>query len=169
MSLKEDAHLDTPRLYRKRLIPEECIPLDDDIILKMDEDIIITKWNTLHPKKNLHHGFSCYFLKEGYKVSKFLKEDGTLMYWYCDIIKTDYDRDTNTYVFTDLLADVIMFPDGFVRVVDIDEIALTLREGKLPKDDVITLLENLDKLLKIIYSHDFEKYKHMINEYALPH
>ena len=161
--------METPHLYRKRIIPEECVPLVDDVILKMNEDIIMTKWNTLHPKKNLHHGYSCYFLKEGYKISKFLREDDSLLYWYCDIIKTEYDEAANTYVFTDLLADVIMFPDGFVKVVDIDEIAQALNEGKLPKEDVIILLNNLDSLLKIVYSQDFEKYKHMINEYALPH
>ncbi len=158
--------MDTPLLYRKRIIPEECVPLVDDVILYMDEDIIMTKWNTLHPKKNLHHGYSCYFLKEGYKISKFLREDDSLLYWYCDIIKTEYDKDTNTYTFTDLLADVIMFPDGFVKVVDIDEIAQSLKEEKLPSEDVISLLESLDKLLKIVYSQDFEKYKHMINKYV---
>ncbi|MBR5407957.1 MAG: DUF402 domain-containing protein [Lachnospiraceae bacterium] len=159
--------MEKPHFYRKRIIPEECIPLKDDIILKMTDDIIITKWNTLRPKKNMHHGYSCYFLKEGYKVSKFLREDNSLLYWYCDIIKTDYDSSTNTYVFTDLLADVIMYPDGFVKVVDIDEIAEALKSGKLPPEDVISLLTSLDKLLKIVYSEDFEKYKHMINEYAL--
>lgn len=158
--------METPLLYRKRIIPEECVPLVDDIILHMDEDTIMTKWNTLHPKKNLHHGYSCYFLKEGYKISKFLREDDSLLYWYCDIIKTDYDAAKNTYVFTDLLADVIMFPDGFVKVVDIDEIAQSLKEGKLPSEDVISLLESLDKLLDLVYSQDFEKIKHMINEYA---
>ena len=159
--------MDTPQFYRKRIIPEECVQLKDDIILEMNDDIIITKWNTLRPKKNMHHGYSCYFLKEGYKVSKFLREDDSLLYWYCDIIKTDYDRETNTYVFTDLLADVIMYPDGFVKVVDIDEIALALRKEKIPVENIITLLTNLDKLLKIVYSEDFERYKHMINQYAL--
>ena len=159
--------MDTPQFYRKRIIPEECVPLKDDVILEMNDDFIITKWNTLHPKKNLHHGYSCYFLKEGYKVSKFLKEDDSLLYWYCDIIKTDYDKETNTYIFTDLLADVIMYPDGFVKVVDIDEIAIALRKDKIPVEDIITLLTNLDKLLKVVYSEDFEIYKHMINVYAL--
>jgi hypothetical protein len=159
--------MDTPILYRKRIIPEECVLLKDDIILKQTDDIIMTKWNTLRPKKNLHHGYSCYFLNEGYKVSKFLREDDSLMYWYCDIIKTDYNEAENTYVFTDLLADVIMYPDGFVKVVDIDEIALALKNGKLPQEDIIKLLTSLDKLLNIVYSHDFERYKHMINEYAL--
>ncbi|MCR5421796.1 MAG: DUF402 domain-containing protein [Lachnospiraceae bacterium] len=159
--------MDTPQFYRKRIIPEECVLLKDDIILEMNDNYIITKWKTLHPKKNLSHGFSCYFLKEGYKISKFLREDNSLLYWYCDIIKTDYDPLNNTYIFTDLLADVIMYPDGFVKVVDIDEIALALKKDKLPAEDIITLLTNLDKLLKIVYSEEFDIYKHMINEYAL--
>ena len=60
-----------PILYRKRLIPDECILLKDDILLYRDEDILVTKWNTIRPKKDLHHGMSCYFLKKGIKVSKF--------------------------------------------------------------------------------------------------
>ena len=46
-----------PTLYRKRLIPEECILLKDDELLYRDEKTIITRWNTLKPKKDLHHGF----------------------------------------------------------------------------------------------------------------
>ena len=51
--------MDYPVLYRKRLIPEECIPLKDDIILYMDDEVIVTKWNTLKPRKDFHHGYSC--------------------------------------------------------------------------------------------------------------
>ena len=54
-----------PILYRKRIIPEECILLKDDKILYQDEQVIVTGWQTLKPKKDLHHGYSCYFLKEG--------------------------------------------------------------------------------------------------------
>ena len=99
--------MDKPLLYRKRIIPEEIILLDKDEILYSDDSHIITKWNTIKPKKILHHGSSCYFLKEGFKVSKFYREDGTLIYWYCDIISYSYDASDNSYVFTDLLADVL--------------------------------------------------------------
>lgn len=106
------------KLYRKRIIPDECILLEEDVILYHDQEVIITKWNTIRPKKTLHHGYSCYFLERGYKVSKFYDHDGNLISWYCDIIKTDYDPEENAYTFTDLLIDVIVYPDGFVRVVD---------------------------------------------------
>ena len=57
--------METLKIYRKRLIPEECILLKDDILLYRDEHVIITKWVTLHPKKDLDHGLSCYFLEHG--------------------------------------------------------------------------------------------------------
>ena len=58
-----------PTFLRRRLIPLETVKLADDIILYRDEDIIVTKWRALHPKPSLCRGLSCYFLKEGYKVS----------------------------------------------------------------------------------------------------
>lgn len=156
--------MDKPLLYRKRIIPEECIALKDDIILFQNEDIIITKWHAIKPKKDLHHGYSCYFLKDGYKISKFYKEDNSLMYWYCDIVKYSYTKDTDTYIFTDLLADVLIYPDGFVKVVDIDEIAEALDAGKITAADVSQALYSLDKLLKIIYSNQFHTLQKKIED-----
>ena len=145
----------TPILYRKRLIPSECIELKDDITLLRNDQIIITKWNTIRPKKALHHGLSCYFLNEGVKVSKFYDRDGCLLCWYCDIVAHTYEPDTDTYVFTDLLADVIIYPDGLVKVVDLDELADALQEGLLTPDLLQASLRQLDWLLNQIYSGEF--------------
>ncbi|MCR5831387.1 MAG: DUF402 domain-containing protein [Lachnospiraceae bacterium] len=155
--------MDKPILYRKRIIPEEIILLDKDEILYQDEGHIVTKWNTIKPKKILHHGCSCYFLKEGYKVSKFYREDGTLLYWYCDIINYKYDGKENSYVFTDLLADVLVYPDGKVEVVDVGEIADALTEGTLTIEEMIPALRSLDALLTIINSGKFSGIQEMIN------
>lgn len=143
-------------LYRKRIIPEECIPLKDDQILYFDENIIVTAWKALHPKKDLHHGYSCYFLKEGYKVSKFLYENDDLLYWYCDILDYEPGPEPNSYVFRDLLADVIIYPDGFVKVVDLDEFSDALDEGSISVDDTKKALKNLNRLLSTIYSGEFK-------------
>ncbi|MBP5414771.1 MAG: DUF402 domain-containing protein, partial [Lachnospiraceae bacterium] len=118
--------MDNPVLYRKRIIPEEKILLKDDVIISCDEDMIITKWNTLKPREDFHHGYSIYYLKEGYKVSKFCKQDGSLKYWYCDIVDYDYDKDSNELVVSDLLVDVIIYPDGGIKVDDIDELVEAL-------------------------------------------
>ncbi len=148
---------DKPLLYRKRIIPPENVLLKDDEILYIDERIIITKWNTLHPKKDFSHGVSCYFLKEGYKVSKFLRTDDSLLYWYCDILDYTYESETDSYVFRDLLADVIVYPDGFVKVNDLDEFEEAIENGVLVISDVTRALKSLSNLLEIIYSGDFGK------------
>ena len=152
------------KLYRKRIIPEECVFLKDDEILYQDREVIITRWRTLHPKKTLHHGYSCYFLERGFKVSKFYDHQNQLISWYCDIISHTWDEATNTYVFTDLLADVIVYPSGFVRVVDLDEMADALRDRKISSEDLQTGLRHLDKLLSLIYKGSFGRLQQYIEE-----
>lgn len=144
---------DTPLLYRKRLIPEECILLKNDRILYQDKtsQILITQWNTLHPKKDLDHGASCYLLSKGWKISKYLDAQDRLICWYCDIIHTTYDRERNVYTFLDLLADVLIYPDGQVKVVDLDEVADALDTHLITVDQVKLCMRRLDGLLRAIY------------------
>ena len=151
-----------PILYRRRIIPEECVLLKDDIILSCDEDHIVTSWHALHPKKDLHHGSSCYFLKEGFKVSKFCRENGDLLYWYCDIVDFDFHPSDNSLIVTDLLADVIVYPDGFVKVVDLDELVTALDTRSIGLDTLKSSLLRLDRLLTIIYSGNFDSLKKFI-------
>lgn len=154
--------METPLLYRKRIIPEECIPLNDDIILYHDSKIIVTKWKALHPKRDLHHGFSCYFLEEGYKISKFLCEDDSLLYWYCDIFDFEMGKN-NEIIFRDLLADVLVYPDGFVKVVDLDEFEEALGKGAIGIEDVKHALKSLNNLLSLIYASRFDKLTYEID------
>ncbi len=60
-----------PVLFRKRLIPSECIRLDNDEVLFRSDSLLVTRWKTLRPKKDLSHGSSCYLLNQGWKVSRF--------------------------------------------------------------------------------------------------
>lgn len=152
------------KMYRKRLIPDECILLKDDVIVQRDQDEIITKWKTLHPKPDFSHGTSYYCLKEGWKISIFYKSDNSIAYTYCDIIDTTYDANTDTYVFTDLLADVIIDNTGFVRVVDLDELAEACSLGIISNEMLVRSLHQLNALLSIIYSGEFEKYLDVIRE-----
>ncbi len=151
-----------PILYRKRLIPEECILLKDDVVLYRDEDVIVTAWHSLKPRKDLHHGYSCYYLKEGFKVSKFYQEDGSLLYWYCDIVDYTYEETTDTYITTDLLADVLIYPDGFVKVVDIDELVTALEQNLISESLLKKSLLRLNHLLTLIYDGRFETMKQQI-------
>lgn len=148
--------MDYPVLYRRRLIPDECIQLKDDIILYMDDSVIITKWTTLKPRNDFHHGYSCYFLKDGYKVSQFLKEDDTLVYWYCDIVTYLWDRVQNSLTVIDLLADVIVMPDGRMHVVDIDELCEAKEKLLITEQQFFISVKQLGSLIKLIQDGNFD-------------
>lgn len=147
--------MELPKIYRKRYMPNETVLLKDDEILHLDEDVLVTKWRVLRPKALFSHGTSCYFLKKGYKISKFLNENEELVYYYCDIIDTEFDEAENAFTFTDLLADVIIYENGFVKVVDLAEIADALEEGSIGLPTVQRALRRLDALLEIIYGGEF--------------
>lgn len=139
-------------LYRKRFIPMETILLKDDAIVFQNENVIVTKWNVLKPREDFSKGISCYFLKEGYKISRFINKNDNIVYHYCDIIETEYITQDNTYIFTDLLADVLIYENGFVKVVDIAEIAEALEKNILSLELAQKALYRLDALLTIIYN-----------------
>ncbi len=152
-------------LYRRRLIPDEIVHLKDDIVLYYDDTVIITKWKTIKPRKDMDHGFSAYLLKEGIKVSKFYRADHSLLYWYCDIVDYEYDSATNSYTSTDLLADVVLYPDGKIKVLDLDELAEASVKDIISKDQLHSALIRTDKLLNVMYRNEFEKYANLINKY----
>ena len=157
--------MEYPVLYRKRIIPDECILLKDDLILSYENDILITKWNALKPKKDLHHGYSCCFFKDGYKISKFYDKNGNLLCYYCDIIDHEFREADNSIVMTDLLADVIVHPDGFVKVVDLDELAEVLENGGLNLAQISKCLRSLNQLLELIYAGRFGELTAYIEAY----
>lgn len=154
-----------PILYRKRLIPNEIIHLKDDIILHLDSSVIITKWNSLKPRKDISNGISAYFIEDGFKVSKVFDKHQKLVYWYCDIIETTYNPTENSYSFLDLLADVLVYPDGSVHVVDLEEIADALESKYIDKSTACKALRLCSNLLDIIYSGKFKKYQNIVNKY----
>lgn len=144
------------KIYRRRLIPDECILLKDDVILDRTDDHIVTKWNTLKPRRDFHHGYSCYFLNLGFKVSKFYREDDTLLYWYCDIVDYTYQEAENALIVTDLLADVVVYPDGYTRVLDLNELAIALEKNLCEPWIITQALRKLDSLLNLIYDDKFD-------------
>ena len=143
--------MNVQKLYRRRLIPDECVLLKDDIIVKSTDEVIVTSWKTLNPKTAFQYGASCFFLKEGIKVSKFYRADGQLYLWYCDIVDYNYNEAENTLTAIDLLADVIIRPDGFVKVVDLDELVEAMDKNLISADTMKSILLRVNKLLTTIY------------------
>lgn len=165
--------MEKPILYRRRVIPDECILLKDDRILRCDDDVIVTSWNTLHPKGAFDHGMSAYLLKKGIKISKFLRSDGSLFCWYCDIVDYEYGTVSDTdgapanrtsLTVVDLLADVIIEPDGFVKVADLDELAEAAERGLISAQTLHSVLLRTNGLLETIYSGEFCKLQALIED-----
>lgn len=152
-------------LYRKRLIPDECICLKKDNIIVQNNSQIITTWKTLHPKNEFSKGISYYAIDKGWKISKFYNERNELVYIYCDIIETFYDNQTDSYTFTDLLADVIIESNGNIKVVDLDELATALHNQIINNQTIITALYRLNELLTTIYNGELQKYIDTIDQY----
>lgn len=147
------------KIYRKRIIPSECVLLDNDEIVERDAEHIITRWQTIHPRDDFDHGTSCYFLNDGVKVSKFYKADGELLYWYCDIVQFDFSEDGAELTVTDLLADVIIYPGGRMKIVDLDELAEAHEQDLITDEQVDSSLRQLNDLLTLIYRDKFDKYQ----------
>jgi len=154
-------------LYRKRLIPDECICLNDDDIIVQNNTQIITVWKTLHPKNEFAKGISYYVIDKGWKISKFYSSQNELVYIYCDIIDTIYDEQTDSYTFTDLLADVIVENNGDIKVIDLDELATALKTGIISSQMIVIALNRLDALLKTIYSGELQKYIDILDQYLI--
>ena len=153
-----------PRLFRRRFIPDENIELKDDMILALEPNLIITSWNVLKPRRDISRGVSAYFIDKGIKVSKVFDNAGQMVYWYCDIIETHYYEKENTYTFNDLLIDVVVYPDGQVEVLDMDEFADAMEQGILSVGTIAHAMRATDDLLHTIYAGEFEKYTHYIDD-----
>ena len=151
------------RLYRKRFIPDELKLLADDKILYYDDELIITSWNTLKPRSDFASGISAYYRKEGFKISRHYGADGAFTRWYCDIVAESTTKDG--LVFSDLLIDVVIFPDNTVRVVDLDEAADALEQGLITADMLTQALRSTNKLLTYIHQGRFSELTKCMADY----
>lgn len=150
-------------LYRKRFIPDEIKPLSNDKILYMDDDLIITSWNTLKPRSDFASGISAYYRKKDFKISRHYGADGNFTRWYCDIIMET--RQDDSLIFSDLLIDVVIFPDGTVRVIDLDEAADALEQGLITAEMLTRALRSTNSLLSYIHQGKFPELTACMAEY----
>ena len=153
-----------PMLYRRRFIPEELIHLKDDLILVLEPDLIITKWKTLHPRKDISRGISAFYLDKGFKVSKIYDDRDQVVYWYCDIIQAKKDDEKNTVIIEDLLIDLILYEDGSMRIMDLNELADAMEQKLISQTEMSYALRTVNALLGIIYDGHFNTLQEPVNQ-----
>ena len=143
-------NLERPTILRKRLIPYETVNLASDELLYLDDSLLITKWNTLHPKKEFKSGVSYYFLDKSFKVSRFYGHDSSLLYWYCDIIEVSFDAATNTYLMLDLLLDIKVFADNHIEILDEDELTEAYEKKLITKEQFLFSHSCMESLITAV-------------------
>jgi len=139
------------KLYRRRYKPNETIELKNDLVVRADDSIIVTKWKTIKPRNDFSHGVSCYFLQHGWKISKFMDDSNNCVCTYCDIIDSIYNKEENSILVNDLLVDVIVYNDGLIKVVDLGDVSDALLQGLIDKETAAKALKRTDELLDVIY------------------
>ncbi|MBO4420926.1 MAG: DUF402 domain-containing protein [Lachnospiraceae bacterium] len=156
-------NIENLHLFRRRFIPDEITPLSDDKVLKLEENLIITSWKTLNPRTDFASGMSAYFIDKGWKVSKFLDCEGNIKYWYCDIIDCIVDEASNSFTYEDLLFDVVVYPNGNVKVLDCDEAAEAREKGFITEEQLLRGLRSMNELLTTIYHGRFDRLQAVLN------
>ncbi len=150
-------------LYRRRFIPNELVRLDDDEILKYEDNLMITRWKTISTHTAFVSGVSAFFFDKGWKVSKFLDANGNICYWYCDMVDIEKDEDKGTLTCIDLLFDIVVFPDGSIRVMDSDEAADAFEQGLITQAQLLKGLRSMNELLNVIYNDRFDRLQAVVN------
>lgn len=153
------------KLYRKRLIPSEKILLKNDQILYTDSNHIITKWDCLKPRKDISSGYSLYCLEKGFKLSKIYNGDHHLVYWYCDIIDPQYDNVKNELTVLDLLIDILIYEDGSIEVLDLDELALCLEQHLISDTLACQSMRRANTFLSLIKTGQIKEYQSYLTSF----
>ncbi|MDD5901417.1 MAG: DUF402 domain-containing protein [Lachnospiraceae bacterium] len=158
------------QLFRQRHIPKECIPLSGDTVLFVDDSRLITRWNTLKPRKDFASGISLFDFSKHWKITRVAKADGSLYHWYCDIMKMHITynsaQNCSDYTMEDLLIDITVAPDGTVHILDLDEVADAFSQGLITGEDLTLALRAADELLKLIENGGFSAYQKILEQYA---
>ncbi len=153
------------KLYRRRFIPDELKWLKDDEILRFDDELLVTRWNSLRPRQDFSGGLSVFFLKEGWKVTKIFDTEGNVLYWYCDIIDIILNEEENSITYEDLLFDVVVSTNGRSKVLDCDEAAQAFEDGLITKEQLVHALKAMHELLEVIYHSRFDRLQAIVNSY----
>lgn len=143
------------RILRRRYIPDEVVDISNDLIVFLDENLIVTKWEPIKKRDDIGRGVSFTFLKEGYKISKIFDKDDNFRFYYCDIINTEVIE--GGYQFNDLLVDLKIYPDDTIEVLDIEELDEALEKGLITEAIKQEALEKLEKLKNVYITKGLPK------------
>lgn len=143
------------KFYRKRYVPNEIVDISNDNIKKSTKYSLITSWVPIKPREDFDRGISYYDISNGWKISKvYLGEK--FIYYYCDIINTSKVC-KDEYIFTDLLVDIVIYPDARIKILDMDELIEAYENNIIDKKTLHEAIFKLENLIKNITNKGIEK------------
>ncbi|HBY20406.1 MAG: hypothetical protein A2Y24_06630 [Clostridiales bacterium GWE2_32_10] len=144
------------KLLRKRYIPNETVDISGDEVIYVDEELLVSRWVPIHNREDIKYGISYLYINKGFKVAKVYNYNNELDHYYCDIMQVERDKFTNTYTEIDLLVDIVVYRNGEVRVLDLDELSEARQKKLITEEQLLYALEHANKLLNIIYNGGLE-------------
>ena len=107
------------KIIKHKLCPYESQDITNDHWHHISEDLLISTWNPVESEMQVASVLSIFELSKGVQISKKFNAQGQLKYWYCDLIAARYE-DEALHI-TDLILDLVIFPDGVLQVIDVSE------------------------------------------------
>lgn len=124
-----------PEMERERVFLGETNLLKEDVMIYRDNELLVVRWDTINRNKVFAKGISFYFPEEKIKVSALFDKDGGLVKYYCEVVEADYNKDSDKYVFRDLIVDVDLYEDGTYEELDEDQLKIALEDDE---NEIIT-------------------------------
>ncbi|PIQ25588.1 hypothetical protein COW36_21330 [bacterium (Candidatus Blackallbacteria) CG17_big_fil_post_rev_8_21_14_2_50_48_46] len=115
-------------IRKQKLHPVREVNLSGDTWLHQDEHLCVSYWHLPRTESDqVAHTLTLTIFDEAIQIHSKHNAAGERLYWYCDLLEVK--RDEGGWHLTDLLLDVVVFPDGSTRMLDLGELAEALEEG----------------------------------------
>lgn len=141
--------------FKRKFFPPITFDISNDELHYHNDDIMVTSWIPENSDMGVAKAVSVFFLKEGFQISKKFDKKGNFLYWYCDIIAIEQNTQENSITFVDLIADVVVLPNGQVELIDLDEFADAIEKNIIEREYIAQAVRSMHNLLEYIYKQDF--------------
>lgn len=142
-------------LLKHKLVPQGTVDITNDKILFFDGNFLVTQWKPENSNMNISSAISLVSIKDGYQISKKFDSNNKFVYWYCDIVKTKWTKETSCLEITDLIIDLVVFPNYQVNCIDLDELTDAKEKGLISSMDFNWAKESSLKLLQKVIEGEF--------------
>jgi uncharacterized protein len=136
-----------PRQVRKtKLHPQREVDLTGDTLLYQDQELQVTAWIAPeHHPNQVKYALTFTLFNQAIQIHSKHDAQGQRLYWYCDLLEVS--QVAETWLLTDLILDVVVYPDYSTRVLDLAEMGEALEENGITPLQAAQALKLAEKVL----------------------